>query len=43
MQRALQRWGYRNIATKQRYIYRGGCWHDIYLFELLREEWQTQT
>ena len=39
MQRALERAGYRRIGTRHRYYYRGGRWHDVSLFELLRDEW----
>jgi len=42
MQRALETSGYRRIGTKRHYYYRGGTWHDIYLFELLRDEWQAR-
>lgn len=41
MHRALERSGYRRIAVRRRYSYRAGAWHDSYLFELLREEWET--
>lgn len=39
MHRALERSGYRKIGRRRRYIYRGGAWHDSFIFELLREEW----
>lgn len=42
MHRALERSGYRKIGTRQHYIYRGGCWHDVSLLELLRDEWHTR-
>lgn len=39
MHRALEKSGYRKFATRSHYVYRGGRWHDCYLFEVLREEW----
>jgi RimJ/RimL family protein N-acetyltransferase len=42
MHRALEHSGYRKIATRRRYIYGGGEWHDAYLFELLRDEWTSR-
>jgi RimJ/RimL family protein N-acetyltransferase len=39
MHRALEKSGYRKIGLKRRYAYRGGVWHDAYIFELLRDEW----
>jgi ribosomal-protein-alanine N-acetyltransferase len=42
MHRALERSGYQRIATRRRYMYSGGAWHDTYIFELLREEWEAR-
>ncbi len=41
MHRALERSGYRNLTRLHRFVYRHGDWHDVYLFELLRSDWQT--
>ena len=41
MHRALERSGYTRIATRRHVMYAGGRWHDTYLFELLREDWET--
>lgn len=41
MHRALEHSGYHRIATRRRYIYGGGEWHDAHVFEVLREEWTT--
>jgi ribosomal-protein-alanine N-acetyltransferase len=40
MHRALEKSGYRKIGALRHYMFRAGAWHDLYLFELLREEWQ---
>lgn len=37
--RSLELAGYRAVGTEQREIYRDGRWHDIVLYEILREEW----
>lgn len=42
MHRALEKAGYRNIATRRRMYYREGRWQDDYLFELLRGEWEAR-
>ena len=39
MHRALEKSGYRNIARRRNVYWRAGRWHDDYLFELLRDEW----
>jgi RimJ/RimL family protein N-acetyltransferase len=39
MHRALERAGYQRIAVRRRFAFFEGCWHDSYLFELLRDEW----
>lgn len=38
--RALEKAGYRQCGTLRRHIYRHGRWHDFWLAELLREEWE---
>lgn len=42
MHRALERSGYRKIGRRRHVFYRGGTWQDAFLFELLREEWETR-
>lgn len=42
MHRALEKSGYQKIGRKRRCIFRGGEWHDLYMFEVLREEWLAQ-
>ena len=39
MHRALEKSGYHKIGRQRHYVYRGGAWHDVFLFELLREDW----
>src|SRR5207302_5954338 len=41
MHRCLEKSGYRQIGVRQRSIYKGGGWHDRYIFELLRDEWEA--
>lgn len=42
MHRALEKSGYQKIGTKRHLVYRGGVWHDLYVFELLRDDWLAQ-
>jgi RimJ/RimL family protein N-acetyltransferase len=42
MHRALEKSGYQKIGRERKAIFRSGCWHDLYLFEVLREEWLTR-
>jgi [ribosomal protein S5]-alanine N-acetyltransferase len=42
MHRALEKSGYQKIGRRRHYFYRGGHWHDVYIFELLRTEWHLQ-
>jgi RimJ/RimL family protein N-acetyltransferase len=42
MHRALEKVGYQKIGQRRHYTYRGGRWHDAYIFELLHEEWLTR-
>jgi RimJ/RimL family protein N-acetyltransferase len=42
MHRALERSGYQKLATLRRFAYGHGEWHDAYLLELLREDWQAR-
>ena len=41
MHRALERSGYRNLTRLHRFVFRHGQWHDVYLFELVRSDWQA--
>jgi RimJ/RimL family protein N-acetyltransferase len=41
MHRALEKSGYQKIGRKRRYFFKGGQWHDVYVFEVLREEWKA--
>lgn len=42
MHRALEKSGYQKIGCMRHYIFRDGGWHDLYVFELLREEWLSR-
>jgi UDP-4-amino-4,6-dideoxy-N-acetyl-beta-L-altrosamine N-acetyltransferase len=42
MHRCLEKSGYVKIGRRRRRIYRGGAWHDAFIFELLREEWEER-
>jgi RimJ/RimL family protein N-acetyltransferase len=39
--RALEKAGYRQCGVHRRHIYRHGRWHDMWLAEVLRDEWAT--
>jgi len=41
--RALMRAGYRQIGTQREEHWQGGRWHDAWLAEVLREDWERQT
>ena len=43
MHRALEKSGYQKIGRERKAVYRGGCWHDLYLFEVLRDDWLART
>lgn len=43
MHRVLAKSGYRKIGQRRHYLYKRGAWHDAYLFEVLREEWQARS
>jgi RimJ/RimL family protein N-acetyltransferase len=43
MHRCLEKSGYTKIGRRRRRIYRGGVWHDAFIFELLREEWEERS
>ena len=38
--RALERVGYREVGVHRRHFYRNGRWHDLWVAELLREDWE---
>ena len=38
--RALEKSGYRQYGLERRHVYRHGRWHDHWLGELLREDWE---
>ena len=42
MHRALEKAGYQRVGVRHRYIYGNGSWHDSYLFELLRLDWESR-
>lgn len=37
--RAAESAGYRQCGLRRRHVFRGGQWHDLWLGELLRDEW----
>lgn len=37
--RCLEKAGYRHYGVQRRHIFRGGRWHDMWLADLLRDEW----
>lgn len=37
--RCLEKAGYRQYGIARRHIFRGGKWHDMWLADVLREEW----
>jgi len=42
MKRALLKAGYREVGIRRKEFYRGGTWHDMWLGELLREDWERR-
>jgi len=42
MHRALEKSGYQKIGRRRHMFYRGGQWLDMYIFELLRDEWRIR-
>lgn len=42
MKRALLKAGYREIGIRRKEFHRGGTWHDLWLGELLREDWELR-
>ncbi len=42
--KALERSGYRTVGIHRHHFFTGGKWHDVWLGEVLRDEWErTQT
>lgn len=41
-QRALQKAGYRRSGVEREEMYREGAWHDMWVCEVLREEWERE-
>ena len=37
--RCLEKAGYRQCGTARRHVFRGGKWHDMWLADILRDEW----
>jgi RimJ/RimL family protein N-acetyltransferase len=42
MHRALEKSGYQKIGRRRHQVYRDGAWHDVFIFELLRQDWEAQ-
>jgi RimJ/RimL family protein N-acetyltransferase len=42
MRRCLEKSGYTKIGTRTRRLYKGGRWHDGFIFELLRDDWRPE-
>lgn len=42
MHRALEKSGYHKIARRRRMYFTAGAWHDDFVFELLRDEWEAR-
>jgi RimJ/RimL family protein N-acetyltransferase len=40
--RALEKTGYRSVGVRREHFFTGGRWRDVWLGELLREEWVEQ-
>jgi Acetyltransferases, including N-acetylases of ribosomal proteins len=40
--RALEKAGYRPCGVRRRHAYRHGRWHDMWLAEVLRDEWERE-
>lgn len=40
--RALMKSGYRQIGTQKEHFWRDGAWHDTWMAELLRSDWEKQ-
>ena len=38
--RALEKAGYRQCGLMRRHVFLDGEWHDVWLAEVLREEWE---
>lgn len=40
--RCLEKSGYRQYGVKRRHVFRDGRWHDMWLADVLREEWLAE-
>jgi RimJ/RimL family protein N-acetyltransferase len=38
--KALERNGYRTVGVHKRHFFSRGTWHDVWVGEVLREEWE---
>lgn len=38
--KALEKSGYRTVGIHRRHFFAGGTWHDVWLGEVLREDWE---
>ena len=41
--RAMERVGYREVGVHRRHFFRHGRWHDLWVAELLREDWERSS
>lgn len=41
--RALEKTGYRTVGVRREHFFTRGRWHDLWLGELLREDWERAT
>ena len=39
--RGLERAGYRQCGVRRHHYFIDGCWHDVWLGEVLRDEWEA--
>lgn len=39
--RALERNGYRSVGSRREHFFRDGRWHDVWLGEVLRSDWEA--
>ncbi len=41
--RALEKTGYRTVGIRREHFWSGGAWHDVWLGEVLRSEWEERS
>ena len=41
--RALEKAGYRQCGLMRRHVFVDGQWHDVWLAEVLREDWERES